>query len=92
MLWALKNEAVEKEGRSEIIAALSSGRTSIAVDPAFELAFYRLAGYRVLGGKAVRVDILERLADFIRPAISWRHQRRQASKAALQVHGMASAS
>ncbi len=73
LLWALKNEAGDKEGRAEILAALATGRTSVAVDPTFEKAFYRLAGFRVLGNKAVRVDILERLADFIRPAINWRH-------------------
>src|SRR4029077_2364438 len=29
-------------------------------------------GYRICGERAVRVDILERLADLIRPALSWR--------------------
>ena len=33
---------------------------------------YRIAGYRVCGERAVRVDILERLADLIRPALAWR--------------------
>src|SRR6202043_3240776 len=33
---------------------------------------YRLLGYRQCGERAVRVDILERLADLIRPALSWR--------------------
>ena len=33
---------------------------------------YRAAGFRVCGGRAVRVDILERLADLIRPAIAYR--------------------
>ena len=33
--------------------------------------FYRLAGFRFLGKRAVRVDILERLADLIRPALQW---------------------
>jgi ATP-dependent RNA helicase SUPV3L1/SUV3 len=42
------------------------------VDPAFDRAFYRLAGFRMLGRRAVRVDILERLADLIRPALAWR--------------------
>jgi ATP-dependent RNA helicase SUPV3L1/SUV3 len=31
-----------------------------------------MAGYRVCGERAVRVDILERLADLIRPALAWR--------------------
>ena len=35
-------------------------------------ALYRVVGYRVCGERAVRVDILERLADLIRPALAWR--------------------
>jgi ATP-dependent RNA helicase SUPV3L1/SUV3 len=34
--------------------------------------FYRAAGFRVCGERCVRVDILERLADLIRPAIAYR--------------------
>jgi ATP-dependent RNA helicase SUPV3L1/SUV3 len=34
--------------------------------------FYRAAGFRVCGERAVRVDILERLADLIRPAVTYR--------------------
>ena len=49
-----------------------SGRTSIPVDNETPKALYRTAGYRVTGERAVRVDILERLADLIRPALSWR--------------------
>src|SRR5206468_6285301 len=33
---------------------------------------YRMLGYRQCGERAVRVDILERLADLIRPALAWR--------------------
>ena len=33
---------------------------------------YRTAGYRICGERAVRVDILERLADLIRPVLAWR--------------------
>ena len=50
----------------------ASGRTSIAADPNIDLALYATAGYRVCGARAVRVDILERLADLIRPALAWR--------------------
>jgi ATP-dependent RNA helicase SUPV3L1/SUV3 len=49
-----------------------SGRTSIPADPAIDPALYRTAGYRLCGARAVRVDILERLADLIRPALAWR--------------------
>jgi len=72
LLWALKNDARDKPGYGDVVAALAAGRTSIVTDPSFERAFYRLAGFRNLGRRAVRVDILERLADLIRPALSWR--------------------
>jgi ATP-dependent RNA helicase SUPV3L1/SUV3 len=50
----------------------ASGRTSIPIDKETPKPLYRTAGYRVCGERAVRVDILERLADLIRPALSWR--------------------
>ena len=71
LLWSLANEGKEKPGYGDVVHALASGRTSVVIDPAFERSFYKLAGYRNLGRRAVRVDILERLADLIRPAMSW---------------------
>lgn len=72
LLWALKNDGKEKPGFGDVVHALASGRTSVVIDQAFDKAFYRLAGYRNLGRRAVRVDILERLADLIRPATNWK--------------------
>ncbi|MCO5145250.1 MAG: helicase [Aquamicrobium sp.] len=72
LLWSLAHDGKDKPGFGDVVNALASGRTSLVVDPGFEPAFYRLAGYRMLGRRAVRVDILERLADLIRPALSWR--------------------
>jgi ATP-dependent RNA helicase SUPV3L1/SUV3 len=70
-LWALTNDRLEAPGLEEIPRISAAGRTSIPVDPAFDVNFYRLGGFRPLGSKAVRIDILERLADLIRPAIAW---------------------
>ncbi|MDX8445470.1 helicase-related protein [Mesorhizobium captivum] len=72
LLWALKNEGKDKPGFGDVVHALASGRTSVVIDPAFDKTFYKLAGYRNLGRRAVRVDILERLADLIRPATNWK--------------------
>ncbi|HEY6630457.1 MAG TPA: helicase-related protein [Rhizobiaceae bacterium] len=72
LLWALKNDGKDKPGFGDVVHALASGRTSVVIDPAFDRAFYKLAGFRPLGRRAVRVDILERLADLIRPALSWK--------------------
>src|SRR5262249_22534277 len=44
----------------------------VPVDPSIPAAMYRVVGYRPSGTRAVRLDILERLADLIRPLLSWR--------------------
>jgi ATP-dependent RNA helicase SUPV3L1/SUV3 len=70
-LWALKNEPAAT-GVDDLLHLAASGRTSIPVGQETPKTLYRTAGYRVTGERAVRVDILERLADLIRPALSWR--------------------
>ncbi|WP_430912589.1 helicase-related protein [Methylobacterium sp. sgz302541] len=71
-LWALRNGGLDQRGLDEIAHLAGSGRTSIKVDPEIAKGLYRAAGFRVCGERAVRVDILERLADLIRPAIAYR--------------------
>ncbi|GJD37622.1 helicase-related protein [Methylobacterium bullatum] len=70
-LWALKNGGLDQRGLDEIAHLAGSGRTSIKVDPEIAKGLYRAAGFRVCGERAVRVDILERLADLIRPAVTY---------------------
>jgi ATP-dependent RNA helicase SUPV3L1/SUV3 len=72
LLWALKSDALGRPGYGDLIPALAAGRTSIVTDQTFERNFYRLAGFRFLGKRAVRIDILERLADLIRPLLQWK--------------------
>ncbi|TPW30735.1 helicase-related protein [Pararhizobium mangrovi] len=72
LLWALKNDAMEKPGYGDVIATLAAGRTSVVTDLQVTRDFYRLAGFRFLGKRAVRIDILERLSDLIRPALQWK--------------------
>ncbi|WP_345118104.1 hypothetical protein [Bartonella pachyuromydis] len=72
LLWNLHNEGHDQTGLGEIFAALSAGRTSLVVDSTYNRQFYQLAGYRILGQRAVRIDILERLANLIRPALHWK--------------------
>jgi ATP-dependent RNA helicase SUPV3L1/SUV3 len=71
-LWALKHEQPEVKGLDELQRLAASGRTSIPVDKDTPKTLYRTIGYRVCGERAIRVDILERLADLIRPALAWR--------------------
>ncbi|MCK0206671.1 helicase [Starkeya koreensis] len=71
-LWALKHGGLQQKGLDELPHLAASGRTSIPVDPEIQKGLYRAVGFRVAGDRAVRVDILERLADLIRPALAWR--------------------
>jgi ATP-dependent RNA helicase SUPV3L1/SUV3 len=71
-LYALKHEGAEIAGFDAVERLAASGRTSIAADKEISAVLYRTAGYRVCGERAVRVDILERLADIVRPALAWR--------------------
>ncbi len=72
-LWALKHGGIEGvKGLDEVAHLASTGRTSFAADKDTPKGLYLAAGFRVSGERAVRVDILERLADLIRPAIAYR--------------------
>jgi ATP-dependent RNA helicase SUPV3L1/SUV3 len=71
-LFALKHEGADIAGLDAVERLAVSGRTSIAADKEAAGVLYRTAGYRICGERAVRVDILERLADIIRPALAWR--------------------
>jgi ATP-dependent RNA helicase SUPV3L1/SUV3 len=71
-LWALAHDGPQSSGLDDVLHLAAGGRTSIPVNKEADAALYRTAGYRVCGERAVRVDILERLADLIRPALAWR--------------------
>src|SRR5579863_2584929 len=71
-LWELSHGGDESKNLVDLLHLAGSGRTSIPVNKEIDPDLYRTAGYRVCGERAVRVDILERLADLIRPALSWR--------------------
>ena len=50
------------------------GLTSAAADASVPEAYYRAYGFHLCGPRAVRLDILERLADLIRPLLAWRQK------------------
>ena len=77
ILFALKNGGIRQPGVTDIPHIVLSGRTSFAVDPEVDTRLYEVAGFKVAGKRAVRVDILERLADIIRPLIAIDPKRHQ---------------
>ncbi len=73
-LWSLKNAGTCGLTPDAMPEAPRAGLTSFAPAPAAPEAFYRAYGYHVCGPRAVRIDMLERLADHIRPLLAWRSQ------------------
>ncbi|MGI9404727.1 MAG: helicase-related protein, partial [Hyphomicrobiaceae bacterium] len=74
-LWKLKAVNAADGTLSKIAPGLTpprAGLTSGPVEANVPDAFYRVAGYHRCGPRAVRIDMLERLADMIRPLASWR--------------------
>jgi ATP-dependent RNA helicase SUPV3L1/SUV3 len=71
-LAVLKHPELGAEGFDDLQHLAASGRTSIPAKKEAPRALYRTVGYRVCGERAVRVDILERLADLVRAALTWR--------------------
>ncbi len=71
LLWSLA-----RSGGSAALDPLpplpGQGLTSIAIDRDIPPAFYLTAGYRPCGRRAVRIDMLERLADMIRERTFWK--------------------
>ncbi len=72
VLWGLKHAGEHGLALDTLPEPPKAGRTSVPADPALPPAFYRATGYHLCGQRAVRTDILERLADQIRPLIAWR--------------------
>ncbi|HEY8442623.1 MAG TPA: helicase-related protein [Xanthobacteraceae bacterium] len=71
-LWRMKSAPADTEAVAAVEQAAGSGRTSISVHKDESKPLFRVAGYRLCGERAVRVDILERLADLIRTSLAWR--------------------
>ncbi len=77
ILWCLKfgkDHGVDTENLPEPPRA---GLTSVPVDNDIPDIFYKVCGFHKCGPRAVRVDILERLADQIRPLLSWKPSEAQ---------------
>ena len=74
-LWCIKHAQAAGLSRDTLPEPPRAGLTSVIADPAISDVFYRAAGYHLCGPRAVRLDILERLADLIRPLLAWRQSK-----------------
>ncbi|MGH1419322.1 MAG: helicase-related protein [Hyphomicrobiaceae bacterium] len=75
-LWALKQASGEPGFDFNALPELPrAGLTSVAAPENVNEDYYRAFGYHLCGPRAVRLDILERLADLIRPLLAWRRDK-----------------
>jgi ATP-dependent RNA helicase SUPV3L1/SUV3 len=72
LLWALKHGASVNIDPANLPEPPRQGLTSVPLDKDLPEAFYAAAGFQSCGSRAIRVDMLERLADQIRPLVNWR--------------------
>ncbi|MGQ0673283.1 MAG: helicase-related protein [Hyphomicrobium sp.] len=71
-LWGLKNAGAHGLTPETLPEPPRAGLTSTGANADIPEAFYRACGFHVSGPRAIRIDILERLADVIRPLLAWK--------------------
>src|SRR5262249_7130299 len=72
LLWALfagRDFGLETDA---LPARPQQGLTSVAAGDGIPEPYWRAAGFHVAGGRAIRIDMLERLSDLIRARVSFR--------------------
>ncbi len=72
LLWALRHGEAAGLTLSALPEPPRQGLTSAPADPAVGEAYYRVMGFHTCGKRIVRIDMLERLADMIRPLVAAR--------------------
>ncbi len=72
LLWAIWNAQNGKIDVDNLPAPPGQGLTSTTFDKTTPRGFYQAVGYRICGTRVVRIDMLERLADVIRPRVFWK--------------------
>ncbi len=72
LLWALRHGSTFGIDTANLPEPPRQGLTSVPVDKSLPEPFYAASGFHVCGPRAIRIDMLERLADQIRPLTSWR--------------------
>lgn len=91
LLWALWQVAQPDTSARIALDKLpeppGQGLTSVVFDRSTPNGFYRSVGYRICGSRAVRIDMLERLADLIRPCIYWKPEKEGDERPAGSVEG-----
>jgi ATP-dependent RNA helicase SUPV3L1/SUV3 len=86
LLWWLEQHKPEVAD-DRLPALPPNGLTSAVADAGMPAGYYQLCGYRLSGRRAVRVDMLERLADLIRDRLFWKPRIPDEARPAGSVEG-----
>ncbi|MGI9413753.1 MAG: helicase-related protein [Hyphomicrobiales bacterium] len=87
LLWGL---AEESQGRLELAnlpEPPQQGLTSAATDASVPEGYYRVVGFRACGPRVVRIDMLERLSDLVRPLVFWKPSETETTRPPGSVEG-----
>lgn len=87
LLWALNKAKQNQLSLDDIPQPPQQGLTSVLTDKAMPDGFYQTVGFRVCGPRAVRIDMLERVADMIRLLIFWKPENPEAVRPAGSIEG-----
>ena len=91
LLWALwqttQPDTAARISLDNLPEPPGQGLTSVVFDRSTPNGFYRSVGYRICGSRAVRIDMLERLADLIRPCIYWKPEKEGGERPSGSVEG-----
>lgn len=87
LLWTLHNAKHNNLDMEKVPEPPQQGLTSVVTDKSAPEGFYRPTGFRVCGTRAVRIDMLERVADMIRPIIFWKPETEGAIRPEGSVEG-----
>lgn len=72
MLFFLQHPEKGKDNSELILAQMLCGKTTIIRNVEIEDIFYKLSGYDIWNNYVIRVDITERLANYVQQALNWR--------------------
>jgi ATP-dependent RNA helicase SUPV3L1/SUV3 len=87
LLWALNQARQNQISLDDIPQPPQQGLTSVAADDTIPAGFYQSVGFRLCGKRAVRIDMLERVADMIRVLIFWKPETEGVTRPAGSIEG-----
>ena len=87
LLWGLIEESQGRLEMAKLPEPPQQGLTSTTADTSAPEGYYRIVGFRACGPRVVRIDMLERLSDLIRPLVFWKPSEAEQTRPPGSVEG-----